>query len=403
MTVRRQSRRATRFFCNGFVALAYRMHQNASDYGEAMRILRILSSLDPADGGPVSVFSAAVISIASTGAHIECLTLEPADRKLSDFPDHERLVERGIKVHAFRTLREACGFVVKSVRSYDVVHIDGCWQPLCVFAVLAARIAGASALASPHESLTQEDLRRTKSLPRLALKRLLRFYYHQLTDCFVYASELELRDSLKQESAVVISHPVFDDVSEIPHEEARQGLAAAGRTTVGYLGRFHYKKRLEDIARAFTQTDGIDLILAGSGVDDYETVIRDILDKNEHVKWLGFVQRDEREAFFRNIDFLVLASEYECFGMAAAEALVRGVPVIVTRRVGVSDDVSRTGGGWVIDTGVEALAQAFKDCAALTRDAYRELQSKALSARSLYAFSTHGRFQVNTYANLQRR
>jgi glycosyltransferase involved in cell wall biosynthesis len=193
---------------------------------------------------------------------------------------------------------------------------------------------------------------------------------------------------------------VYEDRTSAAPVAIRNGFAALPRIQLGYLGRFHFKKNLEHIVMASLQTPGVRLLLAGGGPDAYERTLRALDHGNGNLSWLGFVQKEQREKFFREIDFLVLASEYECFGMAAAEALVRGIPVIVTERVGVTDDVKRTGGGLVVAVGVEPLVKAFKQCADLTLDQYAELQDNALKAALRYSYSAHGHSQVLAYRRL---
>lgn len=366
-----------------------------------MRILRILSSLDPETGGPVSVFSAAVISVVAAGADVECLTLEPLEKDITKFPDYERMVERGVKVHAFRNLFQALLFVLRSIRTFDVLHVDGCWHPVCIIAIFIAKVTGRGTVVSPHESLTGEELRRTKSNFRLAIKRLLRLYYLAMIDCVVFSSALELKDSLRHSNAVVIRHPVFDDAQAATPAGLREGFSAPGRIQLGYLGRFHFKKRLENIVGAAVRTADVGLVVAGTGPKEYEESVRALSKTEDRVKWLGFVQKSQREEFFRSIDFLVLASEYECFGMAAAEALVRGIPVIVSERVGIAEDVREMRGGFVVEGGVESLFDAFTRCSSLALVQYRELQKNALAAAQLYSFSVHASAQLGVYAALR--
>ena len=366
-----------------------------------MKILRVLSSLDPETGGPASVFSAAVVSVFSAGADIECLTLRPSDKDITKFPDYERVVARGVKVHAFPSLLDASLYLLRSARKFNILHVDGCWQPLCILAVLIAKITGRSTVVSPHECLTDEELRRTKSAFRLSIKRLLRLFYLAASDCIVYSSALELKDSLKHSNAVVIRHPVFDDGPATTQVEPRQGLAAPGRIQLGYLGRFHPKKKLETIVGAALRTADVGLAVAGTGPRDYEDRLRAMSERADRVKWPGFVRKAQREEFFRGIDFLVLASEYECFGMAAAEALVRGIPVIVSKRVGIADDVREIHGGFVVDGDVDSLSDAFSQCSRLEPARYRELQTGALKAAQLYSFTAHARAQLGAYAGLR--
>lgn len=366
-----------------------------------MKILRIVSTLNPEAGGPVSVFSAAVISVAAAGAEIECLTLLTPGKDISKFPDYERMVERGVKVHAFRNVAEAVVFLARSIYSYDIVHVDGCWDPLCVLAVSIAKVTRRAAVVTPHETLTDEELQRTRSAARLAIKRLLRLYYRAVIDSIVYSSALEQRDSLMHPKAVAVPHPVFNDIEGARPVAIREGFASAGQIQLGYLGRFHFKKKLETIVSAAVRTADVGLLVAGSGPKDYEESVRALSRSEDRVKWLGFVQKSRREEFFRSIDVLVLVSEYECFGMSAAEALIRGIPVIVSERVGIADDVREMQAGFVVRGDVESLAGAFARCAKLSSAQYCNLQSKALALAKRYSFSAHANAQLAVYAGLR--
>jgi glycosyltransferase involved in cell wall biosynthesis len=365
-----------------------------------MRVLRVLGSLDPKTGGPPSVFSAAVISSAAAGATVECLTFQTPHGTLKDFPDYQRLVDNGIKVHAVRDLLRACAFVFQRSKDFDIIHVDGCWVPVCILAVLIAKLTGLRSAVTPHETLTLEERRRTRSRLRAITKLLLTYYYRKIAGCIIYSSTLECRDSPRHPNSVVIPHPVFDDSKSAAPIAIRSGFADLGSIRLGYLGRFHPKKNLEHIVAACLRTANIRLLLAGSGTDAYERTIRTMDNGNGTISWLGFLQKAQREEFFHNIDFLVLASEYECFGMAAAEALVRGIPVIVTQRVGVADDVRRTGGGLVVPVAVESLVTAFEQCSRLTPAQYLQLQDRALKAAVRYSYSVHGQSQVRTYRSM---
>lgn len=365
-----------------------------------MRVLRVLDSLDPATGGPPSVFSAAVIATAAAGATIECLTFRPSHADIRNFPDYQRLVATGIEVHAVSGLLSACLLVYRRSRDFDVIHVDGCWVPVCILAVLIAKLTGRRSAVTPHETLTLEERHRTRSRLRALAKRLLSHYYIKLAGCIVYSSALEQRDSPDHRNSVVIPHPVYEDAKSTAPVAIRNGFAMPPGIQLGYLGRFHPKKNLEHIITASLQTAGVRLLLAGKGPDSYERTLRTLGDENQSLSWLGFVKKEQRESFFRKIDFLVLASEYECFGMAAAEAMVRGIPVIITERVGVKNDVVRAGCGLVVAAGVEPLVGAFKQCAELTSDQYAELQNNALEAGVRYSYSAHGHSQVLAYYSL---
>jgi glycosyltransferase involved in cell wall biosynthesis len=362
-----------------------------------MRVLRVLSTLDPSTGGPVSVFGGAVKSTVAAGAKVECLTLSPRQLTISNFPDYQSFVDRGITVHGSPNLAHASLQLWRLSKRFDIVHVDGCWQPLCVIAILIAKVAGLATVVTPHETLTEEELRRTKSPVRFALKRALRYVYFKWADCIVYSSALECNDSLRHSHAIIIPHPVFDDTDGARPAVIRGGFASRGPIHLGYLGRFHPKKKLEDIVADSVRTPGVRLFVAGGGPGDYEKTIKTLANGSDKITWLGFLHNDRKEEFFRSIDFLVLASEYECFGMAAAEALARGIPVIVSRRTGVADDVENAGAGFVVDGGTDSLMRTFVACSAMTQVQYSELQNRALNAAASYSFSSHGRKQLSAY------
>ena len=50
----------------------------------------------------------------------------------------------------------------------------------------------------------------------------------------------------------------------------------------------------------------------------------------QRVTFAGEVQGDALEALWQRADFFALATHYEGYGMAVAEALKRGLPVVVT-------------------------------------------------------------------------
>jgi len=366
-----------------------------------MKILRVIAGLDPEKGGPISVFSSAVIASMRAGADIECLTLEWPERAVATCPDYQMLVSNGIQVHVFHDLCSACLHIWRQASGIDILHIDGCWDPLCIAGAMLAKLRGLKLAVTPHESLTVSDQRRTSSRIRKLAKAVLSKIYQRATDCILYSSPLEQTDSVSHRGSVVIPHPVFDDATSAIPVRVKAGLRSERRIKIGYLGRFHPKKRIEDIIEAARHSPNLDLLIAGNGSGDYAAGLRARSDGCDNVVWLGFVETARREQFFAEIDFLVLASDYECFGMAAAEALVRGVPVITTDRVGVADDIRRWRAGYVVDIGVPSLQQAFMSCSRLGPEEYQELQRGALKAAAGYSYSAHGRAQLAAYARLE--
>jgi Glycosyltransferase len=108
---------------------------------------------------------------------------------------------------------------------------------------------------------------------------------------------------------------------------------------IGYLGRLEPAKGIEHLLRAVQElsTSTWELHIAGRGTRDFERQLRSQF-TDPRIHFHGFVNRDE---LLRDIDLLAVPSlSHETFGLAAVEAFAAGVPVVASRRGGLSEVVT---------------------------------------------------------------
>ncbi|MHA1568998.1 MAG: glycosyltransferase [Alphaproteobacteria bacterium] len=379
-----------------------------------MTVLRLLGNLDPAVGGPP--VSSVNSCIAAARAGVETVAAFPFDPVApeADRPSVERLHAAGIATQRFpapaMARSAALGWGVglgltrwfrANRRRFDIVHCHAAWQWM---SFLAALSRGPALVLTPHEALTAFDVAQTTRAPMKLAKSILKPILVRGFDRIVMSSSLEARDSLgagrDAAKAVVVHHPVHDERgAALP--SPRAAPLTAGRLRLGFLGRLHAKKNVDVLIRALgTLPAGVTLSVGGDGPAEMRAGLRRLAGEcgvGDRIDWLGFVADGDKKGFFAAIDVLVMPSAYECFGMAAAEALVHGVPVIVATRTGIAEIVRQYDCGCVIAPEVAALDRELL----MLLDRPERLAGYSTGAVSAalgaLSFATHGRALNDCY------
>jgi glycosyltransferase involved in cell wall biosynthesis len=125
-------------------------------------------------------------------------------------------------------------------------------------------------------------------------------------------------------------------------------------------------KRPQDVLRAFAGADSPNAYLVFVGDGAMRSVLEleaNSLGISDKVRFLGFVNQSGLPETYSASDILVLASEYEPFGVVVNEAMLCGGAVIVSDRVGARFDLVRDGEtGFVFPMGdVAALSALLRE------------------------------------------
>jgi glycosyltransferase involved in cell wall biosynthesis len=133
-----------------------------------------------------------------------------------------------------------------------------------------------------------------------------------------------------------------------------------------FLSRLHPKKGLplvlEALALARARSDvQLSLTVAGGGDGAYVGELRALaarLGVADLVYWTGHVEGAAKSALLAGADLFVLPSAQENFGIAVAEAMAAGLPVLVSHEVALSAEVREAGAGAVVPREPAAIADA---------------------------------------------
>ena len=338
-----------------------------------MRVLAVVSSLDPLRGGTQS--GATNMLLAAQAANVQQQLVaggtSAARERARTFTGP--LERAGVVVRQFPTLpwpSEApdrwslslplVAWLFRRVREFDIVHIHGVWGLGLLSAVAAARAHRKPVLVTPHESLTAFDIDDSKTEARRRQKLMLKRLYLAYSALFIVSSALEAQDSFSPADAVaaeVVHYPAFDPDDGLPELRPR-GVHQEFR--VGFLGRIHPKKNLDLLIDSIAMLPNhVVLEVAGDGPEDLVEEMRRRADAHglgQRIRWLGFLSPERRGPFFDDLDVLAMPSVFESFGMSAAEAMLHGVPVLVSQRTGVAEIIGQGTGGVVAPATVEAIS-----------------------------------------------
>lgn len=108
------------------------------------------------------------------------------------------------------------------------------------------------------------------------------------------------------------------------------------RRFVLFLGTLEPRKNIVGLIDAFELRHrvieaGYECIIAGPKGWHYEDILKRI-DKAEHTRYIGYVDREEKRALYELADLFVFPSLYEGFGFPVVEALAAGTPVVTSNR-----------------------------------------------------------------------
>jgi len=166
---------------------------------------------------------------------------------------------------------------------------------------------------------------------------------------------------------------------------ARQRGVGDAPLTLGFIGSVAKHKGIHTLLEAFARSDEPwRLVVAGSGELKREVV--EASGRDPRITYLGHVGGERKDAFFDQLDLVVIPSEWEePATFVAVEAAVRGLPAVVSHRGGLPETPeARTFRAGDADELLRAI-HWFLDDPARLEDASRRL----LARQSEFEWSTH--------------
>jgi glycosyltransferase involved in cell wall biosynthesis len=383
-----------------------------------MRVLHVIPSVGPVRGGPSAAVLAMTKALRAQGVEADIVTTNDngpgvLNVKTGEFIDHEGarvcfLPRWSPAVGALREFQYSGAFVPwmqSHLASYDGVHVHAVFSYLSTRAMQLAHQAGKRFIVRPLGQLDTWSLKQKAMKKRLyfALAEKKNLHRAAAVHCTSPMEASHVRELLPQARVEVIPHGVTSQ-PEMPGAAARlreHFSIASDQRVLLFLSRWHPKKNIPLLLQALAKIadESWSLILAGTAEDPQHAaeIFKSVeqLGLKDRVHCPGHVVGDDKALMLAGADIFVLPSVSENFGIAAAEAMVAGLRLVVSEGVDLAPVVRTLQAGSVCATNDEAsLVQALReqlnaapDRERLRAEAGRHFawESSALKLKHLYA------------------
>ena len=264
--------------------------------------------------------------------------------------------------------------VRRSVTSngFDVVLAYGYGSPSTLLGLWAAKRAGIRTLMWVNNRPQYEDR-------RMFATRKLKLLWHRQCDRFITSGKSSLRYLLSRGVPIDltsvcpygIDNSTFQASIEQYRKERRRVQRELGigehDTVVLFVGKLVEEKGVFELIHAYARMEhgkNAFLLYVGDGAAKLSLMRRSAeLGVSDRVFFTGRVSHAETAKFYAVSDIFSLPSYKDVWGLVVNEAMVGGLPLVLSREVGASEDLLEPGrNGYLVQAGaVDELSAALDD------------------------------------------
>ena len=359
-----------------------------------MKVLHVIPSLWHGDGGPAQALRSMERALAAQGVQVETAATDDAGRGRRQSLAGEPGVVRRYFPKQSDVYKVSTGFarwIGAHVRDYDLIHIHALFSFTSTAAARAARRQGVPYVLRPLGTLDAWGLaQRRPWAKRLSLRWIER---PMLREAAAVHCTSEAEAAQAQSLGIPMRVRVIPLGVDLPPATRRDG---AGADRILYLSRLAPKKNLEGLLEAVARLQSqvpLRLTIAGDGDPAYTRELQSraqALGLAPSIEWLGRVEGEAKERAFEQAGLFALPSHSENFGIAAAEALARGLPCLLGRGVAIAREVEAAGAGIAVGTAPQEIEEGLRliiapDARARMSQCARQLARERFSTEAMGA------------------
>jgi len=335
-----------------------------------MRILFTVASLDPSYGGPARSVPRLADALAERGHDVGLWAADGTAGETVFLKNHSEVARLG-------------GGIAQAVAGFgrvDAYHDNGLWLPHNHTLALTAKRQGVPRVVSLRGML-DPWCRQSKRWKKDVAWRLYQRRDLESAAAVHATAELEARNI--RECGVERPIAVIPNGIDLPDEEglrARDSSPRQGVRQVLFVGRIYPVKGLPMLVRAWDRVrpEGWKLRIVGPDFEGHRAeVVRAIREHGleDVMEFAGPMDGEAKRDVYRDSELFVLPTHSENFGMAVAEALAHGLPVLTTRGAPWSL-LEKEGCGWWTEPTISGIETALREATATSPETLRKMGQK---------------------------
>lgn len=342
-----------------------------------MKILQIVPSVSLVYGGPSQMVIGLSSALAAAGVDVTILTTDsngdvgqaPLDVPLEVPVKQNDYTTYYFRCSPFRRYKFSLNllrWLARNHHHYDLAHIHALFSPVSSTAAWVARKHNLPYILRPLGTLDPADLQKKRQLKQIYaailegpnLKKAAAIHFTSNQEAKISERFGSVTQDLVLPLGVTLPEASSGDI------KAKLGIPV-DRSIVLFMSRIDRKKGLDLLLPALEQLSDFHFVLAGGNPQDpdYEAAIRQQIEQSslrDRTTIAGFVTGGDKTALLQAADLFVLPSYYENFGIAVAEAMSVGTPVVISDQVHIWQEIQQAEAGWVSPCEVGALTETLK-------------------------------------------
>lgn len=325
--------------------------------------------MSPESGGPAEAVRRLAQTARQDGVyHAEFVTLDPPDKpyvQSESLPIHALGPGRG----KYGYTRELDRWLKENLGRFDGVSVHGLWQyhGYAVWKACRGRkpyVVFAHGMLDPWFKQAYPAKHRKKALYWEAIER--RLLREATAVVFTSPLEAELAPKTYRGSkwtSCIVPYGTMEPAGDRSLQVERFYAACPevrARPFILFIGRLHKKKGCDLLIQAFagadTDSSESQLVIAGPDEEGLKSELLSLASEagvSERVHFPGMLQGDAKWGAFYSAEVFALPSHQENFGVAVAEALACGTPVLISNKVNIWREIAEDSVGLVEEDNLE--------------------------------------------------